>query len=170
MAQGFADRYRRWFEYEKNSHAKVLASLAAVPAGLRTSETFEKAIKLFGHIIAARWLWLYRLGIAAQPPQEVFPSNLALEELQRRLSEVESAWSAYLASLDDAAVAREFEYRSLEGDWYRNSVEDILTQLFGHSLNHRGQIASLIRSLGCEPAETDFIFWTRQAIPARGAV
>ena len=34
MAGNLADRYRRWFEYEKDAHAKVLASLAAVPAAV----------------------------------------------------------------------------------------------------------------------------------------
>ena len=60
-----------------------------------------------------------------------------------------------------------FEYQSLDGPWFRNSVEDILTQLFGHSWYHRGQIAALIRALGEEPAVTDFVFWARDLIPPR---
>jgi len=43
-------------------------------------------------------------------------------------------------------------------------VEDILAQLFGHSWYHRGQIALLVRSIGAEPAATDFVYWTREAI------
>jgi uncharacterized damage-inducible protein DinB len=77
---------------------------------------------------------------------------------------MESAWCAYLEDLDDAGLAHAFEYTSLEGDRYRNTVEDTLTQLFGHSWYHRGQIASLIRSLGAEPAVTDFVFWTREPV------
>ena len=33
-------------------------------------------------------------------------------------------------------------------------VEDVLTQLYGHSRYHRGQIAMLLRSIGAEPAAT----------------
>ena len=29
------DRYRRWFEYERDSHSKMLASLENVPAEFR---------------------------------------------------------------------------------------------------------------------------------------
>ena len=48
-------------------------------------------------------------------------------------------------------------------------VEDILTQLHGHSLYHRGQIALLLRAMGAEPVSTDFVFWTRESLgPARG--
>jgi uncharacterized damage-inducible protein DinB len=42
--------------------------------------------------------------------------------------------------------------------------KNVLIQLFGHSLYHRGQIALLLRRIGAEPASTDFVFWTRQAI------
>ncbi len=44
-------------------------------------------------------------------------------------------------------------------------VADVLTQLHGHSLYHRGQIASLVRAAGGEPAKTDFIFWSRESVP-----
>src|SRR5207245_2480097 len=137
-----------------------------VPDVLRRSEVFQTAVSLVGHIIAARWLWLFRLGAAAEPPADLFPHNMTLEELERRLKEMDLAWSGYLAGLTDAELARQFQYRSLEGEWYRNTVEDILAQLFGHSWYHRGQIAALVRSLGCEPAVTDLVFSTREAIPS----
>ena len=164
-----AEEYRRWFEYEKDSHQKVLASLNAVPVQLRSSRAFQKAVDLMAHVIAARLLWLYRFGAATQPPREMFPENVPLEDLQRRLTEMESAWSPYLARLDASEIARVFDYRSLDAGWFRNTVADILTQLFGHSWYHCGQIAALVRSLGCDPAVTDFVFWTREPIPEPAA-
>ena len=83
------DRFRHWFDYETDVHAKVIASLGTVP--------------------------------------------------------------------DD-------EYRSNEGERFRNRIEDLLTQLFGHSGYHRGQIASIVRRLGGEPAVTDYVFWSRERI------
>jgi uncharacterized damage-inducible protein DinB len=163
-----ANQFRRWFEYERDSHARVLASLDAIPESLRSSEAFDQAAGLLAHIVAARQLWLYRLGAAPQEPAEFFPKGVRLRDLEVRLKRIESAWEGYLARLDDAGLARSFEYRSQEGECYRNSIHDILTQLYGHSLYHRGQIAALVRSLGCEPAVTDFVFWTREpiAVPA----
>jgi uncharacterized damage-inducible protein DinB len=66
--------------------------------------------------------------------------------------------------LDERELSRVFEYQSWDGPRYRNSIEDILTQLFGHSWYHRGQIALLLRSSGSEPAATDFVFWCRAPI------
>jgi uncharacterized damage-inducible protein DinB len=165
MSQHLADRYRRWFQYEKDSHAKVLASLESVPSHLRSTPAFEKAVSLLAHIAAARQLWLWRFGVASEAPRDIFPTGLALAEIAGRIEAVQAAWSDYLGRLDDTELARTFEYQSLDSGRFRNTVEDILTQLFGHSWYHRGQIASLVRAAGGEPAATDFVYWTREAIP-----
>jgi len=88
---------------------------------------------------------------------ELFPGETRLDELPAQIEEMETLWSQYLSQLDDAELARVFEYQSYEGQRFRNTIEDILTQLFGHSWYHRGQIAQLVRSIGAEPALTDFV-------------
>jgi uncharacterized damage-inducible protein DinB len=160
------DRYRRWFEYEKDAHQKVLQSLHATADAYRSSPSFQKAVDLFAHMMAARFLWLFRFGACTEPPAELFPQEVPAEALDRFAEETHAAWSSYLDRLDEAEIARTFEYNSLDGPRYRNSVEDILTQLFGHSWYHRGQIAALLRSCGGEPAPTDFVFWCRESIPS----
>ncbi len=167
MALEMPDRYRRWFQYEKDSDAKVLGSLSSVPETRRGEEEFQKAVSLMAHIVAARFIWLFRLGVAKEAPSDFFPRGLTLTDLSSRVREMETAWSAYLERITASELARVFEYKSSEGIAYRNSVEDILTQLFGHSWYHRGQVALLLRTMGCEPAATDFIFWTREPIPTR---
>ncbi len=166
MAGALADRYRRWYDYERDAHAKVLASLQRVPAGGREADWFHRAVDLFAHMAAARRLWLHRLGAAAQGPAEIFPRGVLLDDLAAEWRGVEAEWTVYLGRLDDAELGRDFAYRSTEGDRYRSRVEDILTQLFGHSWYHRGQIAQLLRSGGAEPAPTDFVFWTREPLDA----
>lgn len=157
------ETYRRWFEYEKDSHAKTLDSLQAVPQELRQSEGFRKAVYLMGHIIGARRMWLFRLGVAGNKA-ELFPTETTLDELPASLSDMETKWTDYLLQLNDAEIDRVFEYQSYEGPRFRNTIEEILTQMFGHSWYHRGQIAQLLRSIGAEPAVTDFVFWTREPV------
>lgn len=163
------DRYRRWLEYERDSHSKVLASLENVPAELRGRPSFSRALELLGHIVAARRLWLFRLGASGERPTVFFPKDVGLPELTRQVGRMEEDWEGYLTGLTDTDLAHPFEYRSTEGVRYRNTIEDILTQLFGHSWYHRGQIALLVRSMDVEPAATDFVFWTRDAIPEEPA-
>ena len=165
-----AGDYRRWFDYERDSHAKVLAALNAVPPERRGAPEFQKAMTLVAHIVEARRLWLFRLGAASEGPGagDFFPENVSLPDLAGRLEAMQAAWSGLLEGLDDAAIAGPFEYRSFEGKRFRNTVQDILTQLYGHSLYHRGQIALLLRAMGAEPAVTDFVLWAREPIGPRG--
>ena len=156
-------RYRRWFEYEKDSHAKTLDSLNAVPDESRGTDEFRRAVYLMGHIIAARRMWLFRFGVVKENV-ELFPQETSLAELSPQLLEMEALWSQHLSQLDETELARVFDYQSYEGPCFRNTVEEILTQLFGHSWYHRGQIALLLRSIGAEPAVTDFVFWAREPV------
>jgi len=158
-----AEKYRRWFEYEQDSNAKVLASLQAVADPLRGLPQFQKAVDLLAHLVAARNMWLYRLGYGSQP-LELFPAETPLTSLPQLLDQMHAAWRRYFESLTDGEIARLFDYQSFDGEPFRNTVEDVLTQLYGHSLYHRGQIAMLLRSIGAEPAATDFIYWAREAI------
>jgi uncharacterized damage-inducible protein DinB len=69
-----------------------------------------------------------------------------------------------LTAVTDEELEREFEYQSLDAGRFRNGVDGVLAQLFGHSSYHRGQIAMLVRAAGGEPAVTDLIYWCRQSI------
>ncbi|MFN2516837.1 MAG: DinB family protein, partial [Pyrinomonadaceae bacterium] len=137
--------------------------LNSVPGELRQLEGFRKAVYLMGHIIAARRMWLFRFGVL-QNNVELFPRETSLAELPRQISEMEAMWFQYLNELTDTELTRVFEYQSYEGLRFRNTIEEILTQLFGHSLYHRGQVALLLRSIGAEPAVTDFVFWAREPV------
>lgn len=161
-----ADRYRRWFAYEKDAHEKTLQSLGTVAAGRRSDPAFRKALSLAGHLVAARQLWLHRCGVRPNAPAtaEFFPENVTLDELASRLRGMHQEWDDYLAGLDETELSRVFEYRALDGERFRNRVEDVVTQLFGHSSYHRGQIAALVRELGGKPAATDYVFWVREPV------
>jgi uncharacterized damage-inducible protein DinB len=161
------ERFRRWFEYEKDSHTKTLLSFQTVPDAERASPAFQKAVNLFAHIVVARKMWLFRFGVSSEAIKDLFPQNVAVENLTSLADEMQTAWSAYLERVDEQELERVFAYQSIDGKGFQNKVEDIFTQLFGHSWYHRGQIAQLIKSLGGEPAVTDFVYWCREPIADR---
>lgn len=165
MATSMVERFRRWFEYEKDSHTKTLLAFQTVPDAHRSSPSFQKAVNLFAHIVAARKMWLFRFGVSSEAIQELFPQDLSVENLAALADDMHKVWAAYLERVDEQELERLFEYRSIDGKEFQNRVEDIFTQLFGHSWYHRGQIAQLVKSLGGEPAVTDFVYWCREPIP-----
>ena len=156
-------QYRRWFKYEGDVHRLTLDSLTRLSDSQKESLSFQKAVDLLAHVIAARRMWLFRFGVTTDPI-ELFPREVKIETLPALLEQMESDWNGYLATITDQDLERVFEYTSYEGKRFRNSIGDILTQLFGHSWYHRGQVAALVRSMGGEPAVTDFVFWAREAI------
>ena len=162
MISMLIDQYRRWFEYEKDSHRQALESLETVPEGGRASEPYQKALSIMGHIVAARRMWLHRLEPSHPRPAELFPAGVSRQGLLADFESMERDWADYLGRLTDSELQRVFTYRTTEGDWYRTGLADVLTQLYGHSHYHRGQIASLVRAAGGQPADTDFIFWVRE--------
>jgi len=164
VSEGVLTCYRRWFEYEKDSHAKVVKSLESVPADRRSSPEYKRALSILGHIAAARRIWLGRLGAAPLFKGPIFPESLDLAQLTVELDEVHQLWAAFLGRLTDVDIAKTFEYQSLDAGRFRNTIEDVLTQLHGHSLYHRGQISMLVRQAGGEPATTDFIYWCRELL------
>jgi uncharacterized damage-inducible protein DinB len=164
MANPLTDRFRRWFDYERDAHARTLASLETVPEDRRDAPEFRRALAIFGHVVAARRAWLGRMGITPPFTGALFPDEVELDQLKRDCDEVERLWVDAYAGLDDAALGRIIDYRSFDGNRFRNSVEDILAQLYGHSWYHRGQIAMLVRASGGQPAITDLIYWCREPV------
>jgi uncharacterized damage-inducible protein DinB len=168
MSHSRIEQYRRWFEYEKDSHRRVLGSLESVPQEHRTSSSFQKALEIVAHIAAARQIWLFRFGRIPDQPVSFFPTGISLNDVRSRLAQVEDKWTDYLGELTEADLSCLLRYQSSEGDWFQSVVEDIFAQLFGHSWYHRGQVASLVKAAGGQPAVTDFIFWSRQPLSAPG--
>ena len=84
MNDSLIARYRRWFDCEKESHRKTLDSLKAVSEEQRESEEFRKAVYLMGHIVAARRVWLFRLGVVKEKV-ELFPGETRLDELPAQI-------------------------------------------------------------------------------------
>ena len=155
-----ADRFRTWYDHERDCNAKTLEMLASVPMEQRGKPEYQKALDRLGHVTAARQRWLNRLTRGPESPG-FFPKNCVLENLSKSVAETEAAWVAYLTTLDDNDLAREFEWQAMDGKRYRWTVEGVLTQVNGHAWYHRGQIAQLVAALGGKAMDTDYIFWCK---------
>ena len=158
--KSFADRFRRWYEYERDCNAKVLTMLASVPQERTATAEFQKAVDRMAHLVAARRRWLQRLGHWPEAPS-LFPQRTALADLPALIEDTEAAWVAYLSRLDDSDLERMLEWEAGDGRRYQWNVEGVLTQTFGHAWYHRGQIAQLVAGLGGKAVDTDYIFWCK---------
>lgn len=120
----------------------------------------ERARKLIAHIIGAEWNWLARMkhekaNIAIWP--DIDPA-----EWEQHLSDLHTAWRTYLRAAAEDELTRSVQYTNSKGEPFSNTVSDILMHVVLHSAHHRGQIASLVRELGGQPAITDYIAYVRR--------
>lgn len=162
-ALSFAERFRHWYEYEKDCNRKAIQMLQSVPPAGRSSPSFERAVGKMAHLVAARHMWLFRLEVVTDRPESWFPPT-TLEQLSGAVNAIAERWTAYLARLTEADLTTEFSWTSADGRRYRWRLLDLLTQVFGHAWYHRGQIAMLVKDLGGDAVDTDYIFWNRPTV------
>lgn len=161
----FVERFRNWCEHERDCNAKSLKMLQSVPPEARASPQFTRAVGKMAHLVVARQMWLYRLGVITGRPESWFPATM-MEQLPAAVEAIERPWVSYLAHLTDADLAADFIYKGSDGRRYCWRLLDLLTQVFGHAWYHRGQIAMLVKDLGGEAMDTNYIFWNRpNALP-----
>ncbi len=145
---------RKLFAYDAWANGAALDSLRAAGGPP------ERSLKLMAHIIAAEWVWMARLGLAAK--KIVVWPELSLGECEAQASELESAWKEYLSGLNSAALRQTIAYVNSKGEHWSSTVGDILMHVVMHSAYHRGQIASDMRAHGHMPPYTDFIEGVRR--------
>ena len=144
-----------------NGTATRSASRCSSPCRLtRASSQFTRAVGKMAHLVAARHMWLFRLGVVTDRPESWFPST-TLDQLPAAVEAIEQRWTAYLARLTDSDLTADFVYTGSDDRRYRWRLLDLLTQVFGHAWYHRGQIAMLVKDLGGDVVDTDYIFWNR---------
>ena len=63
----------------------------------------------------------------------------------------------YLAGLSDEVMERPLIYTNFKGEAWSYPLWRTLFHLVNHQTYHRGQIATLLRQLGAQPAPIDFL-------------
>jgi uncharacterized damage-inducible protein DinB len=154
-----SDRFRRWYTYERDCNAKTLAMIRSVPEERRTEPGYQRSIDLLNHLAVWRHIWLHRMGKVATTQNHWFPEGVPIEGCEALLAFVEEAWTDYLQNLTDEELTSSYECTGSDGNRYRWTVEQTLTQLNGHAWYHRGQIAQLVDGLGGTTVDTDYFFW-----------
>ncbi len=124
----------------------------------RQSITDEKILSVFGHVLAAQFLWLHRIK-GLTPPNVKLWGEYSLETLEKMATDANAQWLEFVESND--TFDRELTYTNYTGDPYVNNVETIMMHLVNHCSYHRAQVAMLLRQKGFEPINTDLITFDR---------
>lgn len=140
--------------------------IRSVPESARSDPRFALALQLAGHLAACRENWLDRMAAGGVNQADWWPDKVNLEDLPARYEALEKSWSGYLAGLGDDDLDVDFDF-PVQGGAYRWNIEGQVMQMIGHGFYHRGQIALLVKQLGGEPVDTDYLYWAFQQQPER---
>jgi uncharacterized damage-inducible protein DinB len=147
--------FERLFAFDRWANRELLRALRAAGAQPR-------ALELTAHLIAAELLWLARIdGRTSSLP--VWP-QLTFEQCETHLAGLERSIDTLLSGLTAERLAQPIRYTNSKGERWTSTIEDILIHLVTHSTYHRGQIASVLRQAGHQPAYTDWIHGARQGL------
>ena len=109
------------------------------------------------HILSAEWGWLDRCGgppRGAQLKADDFPT---LQSVVDAWTRVEAYVREFLSTLRDEDLARNVEFTLGNAPKQSMALGELMHHAAVHAVNHRGQVALLLRVLGCTPGNFDLL-------------
>jgi uncharacterized damage-inducible protein DinB len=144
-------------DYNYWARDQLLDAVSALPPEQFTrplGSSFSSVRDTIAHICDAEFIWLSRWN-GTQPSG--FQSADRIPDVAAARSEwagIENGMRAVLRDLGPQDVDRVIEYRDLRG----NPRSDVFWQLLQHVVNHgtyhRGQVTTMLRQLGAQPAKS----------------
>ena len=150
------------YEYNAWANARSLEAVGRLTAGEFTRESggsFASVRDTLVHMLWAEWVWLRRwLG---ESPRVTFdPAEFPdLARLRARWAEVERGQAEFVAGLTDESLRRTLTYTNTRGEEWSYTLAEMMLHTANHATYHRGQVTTLLRQLGREPALTDFLYY-----------
>ena len=158
-----ADEIRTHLRYSQWASQRVLdAALKLDPEQLSRdmSVSHRSVLDTLCHIHFGDRIWYARV---VDPKEAPTPANLAPAELTEQWSRIQNLWLEWASNLTDADASRVISYKTLKGDPFENTIEQIVWHVVNHATLHRGQVMAMLRQFGVAPPATDVIGFYRHA-------
>ncbi len=150
------------YKYNRWANAQVLGAVSRL-----TEEQFTKDLSsghrsvrdTLTHIVGAEWIYLMRWN--GTSPKALFdPMDFPnLSSFRTKWAEVEREQTDFVNGVTDESLENVIAYVNTKGEEWRYPLWQMMQHVVNHSSYHRGQVATLLRQLGAEPAPTDFLIF-----------
>jgi uncharacterized damage-inducible protein DinB len=151
---------RELYLYNHWANRRTLASVAPLSSDQFTrglGNSFGSVRDTVAHILGAEWIWLERwLGRSPKAllPAADFPTT---DSLRSRWEIVEQDRNRFLQTVTTESLQQSVSYINLRGKPFAYPLWQQMVHVTNHSTYHRGQVTTLLRQLGAEPQNTDFL-------------
>jgi uncharacterized damage-inducible protein DinB len=148
--------YNRWADRRILERVGTLASDDFIrPMG----NSFSSVRDTLAHILGAEWIWLERWqGRSPKALLEAatFPTAQSLES---KWDTVERDQAHFIEALTPQRLVEDLAYLNQKGQHYSYPLWQQMVHVVNHSSYHRGQVTTLLRQLGAEAVNTDFLVY-----------
>ncbi len=126
---------------------------------LRESNS-EKANAYLAHVLVTENEYFERLYGKDSTGFDFWP-EMSLDGCSQLAQENAARFEKLLDGFDENGLGQTVSYKTSEGEAVSNTFREVLTHVLFHSMNHRGQILTALRSEGFEPPSIDYIIFER---------
>jgi len=139
------------FRYNDYANKLVLGKIRELPDQ-------AESVRLFSHLINSMNKWMGRIeSWPGYAELDWFLPVYELEELAAKWDECLERWLRFIHARSDEELEQEVEFVGFDGTMFAATIKDIALQLNYHSIHHRAQMQTIIRSQGLEPEFVDYI-------------
>ena len=148
---------RTLLDYHYWARDRLLEALEPLTPGQLTKDlgsSFKSIHDMMAHLSAAETAWYSRW-------QGDSPSALLTGDAFPDLAAIRAAWVAHEAKmrafvdeLGEIGIARVFEFTLLTGQAASAPFWQMLQHIVNHASYHRGQVTTMLRQLGAQPAKS----------------
>lgn len=152
-------RYGDW------ANERILRAAAGLPDE-KLDAAFDMGVgtlrRTLIHILAGEAVWIERWQGRAETPWPNQDEPLSVAEIVARLRATHQPRDAFLASLNAQDLSRIVTYRDSLGERFTARLEDMILQMCVHSTHHRAQAVNMLRRLGADAPDLDYMYWVRK--------
>jgi uncharacterized damage-inducible protein DinB len=148
---------RTLLDYHYWARDRLLDALEPLMAEQLTRDmgnSFKSIHETVSHVYAAEWAWYERWQ--GRSPTALLPSDLFpdLVSIRRAWSEHEAKMRVYVEGLGEDGGSRAIDYKLLSGQAGSSPIWQMLQHVVNHASYHRGQVTTMLRQLGAQPAKS----------------
>lgn len=150
------------YEYNRWANDRILDAASELTADQFVKNLPNSHLSVrdtLAHILSAEWIWLMRWQDTS-PKTMLNPADFpTVHSLRAKWAEVEREQMDFISKVTDEFLGRVIAYTNTKGEERKYLLQHMMQHVVNHSSYHRGQVVTMLRQLGVEAVDTDFIIF-----------
>jgi uncharacterized damage-inducible protein DinB len=163
---------RTLLDYHYWALDRMLDAVAAVSNDDFTAargSSFSSMRDTLAHTYFAEWAWYSRWRGQSPTNMPALNQFADVDALRRAWKELEEQLRHFIGPMSDDDLQQVKEYRLFSGATGRTPLWQMVQHVVNHASYHRGQVTTMLRQAGAEPAKSmDLIAFYRERAAGRG--